>query len=198
MKKHVFLLCLSMFLSVIIISCGRDELLDEAQEVSDSQMMMKPPLDSLIIDTTFTKPTINATIFTTGQTCYSLASGYGYNYRYYVSASDVVSYDRVVHSTIIKGTALYFVQPLTIPAYQNVSENVIIFNNESSKVGDVKIRILSVLNSNVETLQNYNRVDYDGYINNCFSRPFNQPDSCYDENLVPIDNNHDGIWDCMQ
>jgi hypothetical protein len=186
-----------------MIACGQDESsLDETQVVSDSQMMMKPPIDSLIIDTTSTKPTINATIFTTGQTYYSLASGYGYNYRYYVSASNAVSYDRVVHSTIIKGTDLYFVEPVTIPAYQNVSQNVIILNNESSKVGTVKIRILSVLNNNVETLPIYNRVDFSGVINNCFNRPITLPKEpekpCKYFLGFPIYENGDGIMDCVQ
>lgn len=198
MKKH-----LSVFACIIMIACGQDESsLDETQVVSDSQMMMKPPIDSLIIDTTSTKPTINATIFTTGQTYYSLASGYGYNYRYYVSASNAVSYDRVVHSTIIKGTDLYFVEPVTIPAYQNVSQNVIILNNESSKVGTVKIRILSVLNNNVETLPIYNRVDFSGVINNCFNRPITLPKEpekpCKYFLGFPIYENGDGIMDCVQ
>ncbi|KFE99903.1 hypothetical protein IX39_04435 [Chryseobacterium formosense] len=198
MKKNLLFI---FTILLIIVSCTTDRHFEN--EISNEKSTgiankVGPPVYDSIVFVDPTKPNINATIITTDQNCYSLASGYGNNYRYYVSAGNTVPYDRVIHSIVIKGTTIYQVSPVTIPANQSVSQDVTIFNNETSRVENVKIRVLSVLNGNVETINDYNKVDFEGYINNCFNEPLNLPDSCYDKDLKPIDENKNGIWDCME
>jgi len=158
MKTKSILFGLSLLL-IAFVSCSRNEMTSE-ESIEKSLNLSNRNRDSLVIDTVVDqRPTINATIFTTGTTCFSLASGYGNDYRYYVSSNTAMPYDRLVYSTAIKGNALFAVQSLVIPAYQYVSQNVVIFNNESSKVGDVIIRVLSVKNNTLETINEYNKID---------------------------------------
>lgn len=197
-KSIFFVLTLSI---ISLVGCGHEQVDEMDKSEVQGKMMGKSPIYDSIVIVDPVEANINATIFTSG-TCYSLASGYGENYYYYVSSSVTETYDRVVHSTIFKGTAMYFVQPLTIPAGQNVSENIILFNNEKTKVGNVQIKIMSVLNNNVDITNNYTKVNFTGFINNCFSKPLTLPEDpekpCKDFLGFPIDENGDGIMDCIQ
>ncbi|MGD1319425.1 hypothetical protein [Chryseobacterium sp. 2R14A] len=140
-------------------------------------------------------------VFHNNQVCFSTdnTTGFG-NYKYYVSTDVPAPYDRTIYSTAIKQTSLIPLPVVIIPAGEYVSDakQIFIDGQNTSKIGDVTLKILSVKENNINVTSQYDIQTMNVYIDNCFISTPNNNTPCLDSDGNPIDNNHNNIWDCHE